>query len=472
MFLIFEIDLIPNFNIKYMSKKFLPSILCFLLLVTSCGSDDDDYVPLDIEANADAITLEQNAAVDILIFQNDNNLPKTGSITLTTPTKGTLEINDNSTPSDLTDDYVIYTANPNKVGEDTFEYTICDEVNNCGSATVTIDIISISDVSFDLEAFPYETLSEYNFFKGDLKDLDPSYGVLPYTLNSTLFTDYAKKKRFVWMPNNKSANFIDDGSLLNFPVGAILIKNFYYDNILPDYSTKIIETRLMIKQDEGWIFAEYVWNEAQTEAILDMDGSFVDIEWEQDGEVNTIQYRIPNESECITCHKVNEVPFPIGTKPRNLNLNNLYNDGMQNQLDKLIDFGYLVDLSSPENVSSVPDYNDVSVPLENRVRGYLDINCAHCHSDEGHCDYRPIRLDYESTLDYANLGVCIPPDEGLNEGLGDIIIPGDARNSVLHFRINSTDESTRMPLLGRSIVHTEGVELIEEWINELNNTCD
>jgi uncharacterized repeat protein (TIGR03806 family) len=454
-----------------MNKNFSLIVFWLFLLTVSCGSEDD-YIPLDIELNSDIATVNQSESIEIFILQNDRNLPDLGSLTLTSPDKGTIEINDNNTSTNPSDDSLIYTAGSNKIGEDTFQYTVCDEVNNCDTGTVTVNIISISNINYNLDAFPYQTLSEYNFFQGNLKDLVPNYGVLPYALNSSLFTDYAKKKRFVWLPGNTNAIFVDDDSLLEFPVGAILIKNFYYENVLPDYSTKIIETRLMIKKSEGWIFAEYVWNGDQTEATLDLEGSFVNVEWEQDQEVQNIQYRIPNEAECVICHKVNEVPFPIGTKPRNLNLVNLYNGNMQNQLDKLKDFGYLVDLESSSSVSSTPDYSDDSFTLENRVRAYLDINCAHCHIDLGHCDYRPLRLDYTSTSDYENLGICVTPDESLGEGLGDIIIPGDSRFSVLHFRMNSTNESNRMPLLGRTIVHKEGIDLIEEWIDGLNVTCD
>jgi uncharacterized repeat protein (TIGR03806 family) len=454
-----------------MNYKLFFLVLSILLLNVACESDDD-YIPIDIEANTDNIIVNQNESVEIFILQNDQNLPDLGSITISSPSKGTVDINDNNTPNNPSDDSLLYTTGSNKVGEDTFQYTICNDVNNCGTGTVTVNIISISNINYSLDALPYQNLSEYNFFQGNLKDLVPNYGVLPYSLNSSLFTDYAKKKRFVWLPGNTNAVFIDDDSLLDFPVGAILIKNFYYDNVLPDYSTKIIETRLMIKKSEGWVFAEYVWNDEQTEAILDLEGSIVNVEWEQDQEVKNIQYRIPNEAECVICHKVNEVPFPIGTKPRNLNLSNLYDGNMQNQLEKWKEFGYLSDFESSSSVSSTPDYNDDSVPLENRVRAYLDINCAHCHIDLGHCDYRPLRLDYTSSSDYANLGVCVTPDENLGEGLGEIIIPGDSRFSVLHFRMNSTDESNRMPLLGRTIVHTEGIDLIEEWIDGLNVTCD
>mgnify|MGYP000264998783 CR=1 FL=1 len=86
-----------------------------------------------------------------------------------------------------------------------------------------------SPVIFDISEMPYQTLSEYNFFDGDLKDLSPVYGVLPYDLNASLFSDYAKKKRFVWMPKNSKATYNGDGNILELPIGSAIIKTFYYD---------------------------------------------------------------------------------------------------------------------------------------------------------------------------------------------------------------------------------------------------
>ena len=37
--------------------------------------------------------------------------------------------------------------------------------------------------------------------------------------------------------------------------------------------------------------------------------------------------------------------------------------------------------------------------------------------------------------------------------------------------LNTTNEAERMPLLGRSVIHEEGVALIEEWINQLSPPC-
>jgi hypothetical protein len=184
---------------------------------------------------------------------------------------------------------------------------------------------------------PYQTLSEYNFFDGTLKNLSPVYGVLPYDLNSTLFSDYAKKKRFVWMPENVSAQYVNDYSTLDFPVGSVLIKNFYYENVQPDNTTKIIETRLMIRKVSEWEFANYVWNEDQTEANLTSDGSFVSIDWINNGSNQTVNYRVPSRAECFTCHNKFDTPVPIGPKPQNINRDYPFADGSQNQLQKWVD---------------------------------------------------------------------------------------------------------------------------------------
>ncbi|MEN8887078.1 MAG: hypothetical protein ABF246_11875 [Winogradskyella sp.] len=452
---------------KYVFNLFLLSVLCMF----SCGTDDS-MTPLIIDTTPDAVVLSQDTTVEIFIFQNDLNIPNNGSVTITNPSKGLAVVSDpNNTPNNPSDAVVIYSANPNVTGQDTFEYTICDGSNNCKTEVVTITITSTTNVSLNLENVPYQTLSEYNFFNGDLKDLNPNYGVIPYDLNATLFSDYAKKKRFIWMPNNTSATYINDNVPLEFPVGAVLIKNFYYNNTLPNNDTRIVETRLMIRKDEGWVFANYVWNNEQNATELDLNGSFVNLQWQENGDLNTVQYRIPAGPECHTCHKVMEVSQPIGPKPRNLNRTYNYDNGSENQLDRLINIGYLEN-SLPGAVTRVPDYNDITQPLESRVRAYLDINCAHCHSEETHCAYRPIRFGYTDTENYDNMGVCVEPDTDLGEDLGRIIEPGDARNSVLHFRLNSLEESNRMPLLGRTLRHIEGVTLVEEWIDNLTTDCN
>ena len=322
----------------------------------------------------------------------------------------------------------------------------------------------------DINNLPFAKLSDYKFYEGELQDMKPVEGVLPYDLNSSLFTDYSLKKRFIWMPEGSSATYNGDGELLNFPTGTILIKNFYYENVLPNNVKRVIETRLMIKKADEWIFANYVWNDEQNEAILDINGSYTDISWQQNGVTKSTSYRIPSAAECFTCHKSGSTPIPIGTKPQNLNKVYNYTDGSQNQLSKWLQKGYLSG-TVPDAITSTVNWEDTSLPTELRVRSYLDINCAHCHSEGAHCDYMPVRFAFTETASPDNLGICVPPFEFINNSLTYIVTKGNATRSALHYRINTNNESERMPLLGRTVIHEEGVELIKNWINGMDSPC-
>ncbi len=343
----------------------------------------------------------------------------------------------------------------------------------------------VSPVVVDLTQVPYPKLSDYKFFEGDLKDLTPSLNVIPYQPSSELFSDYAHKKRFVWMPPGTKATFDGDAKILNLPIGAALIKNFYYSSVQPENTTKIIETRIMIRKESGWIFANYVWNAEQTEAFLDLEGSYTPISWKDENNViREVNYRIPSEAQCIVCHKQRiNVPggeetlhIPIGIKPQNLNSNYNYGAAAKNQLTKWVEVGYLdSNFTFPTAANTTVNYVDTAKPLELRVRSYVDINCAHCHQQDRHCDYRPMRFAYSETggaNGRTNMGVCVDTEDmqGFESALSKIVTPGNVERSMMYHRINTINEAYRMPLHGRTMIHTEGVALIEQWINSLT-TC-
>ncbi|KGO85480.1 hypothetical protein Q765_15740 [Flavobacterium rivuli WB 3.3-2 = DSM 21788] len=342
-------------------------------------------------------------------------------------------------------------------------------ISSCGSDD-SQDYKQISPVNIDLSTVPYPKLSDYKFFEGEMKDLKPAYKVLPYDLNSSLFTDYAHKKRFVWMPEGAKATYTADNKILEFPTGAVLIKNFYYDNVLPNNTTRIIETRLMIKKADGWIFADYIWNDEQTEAFYSLSGGFTQISWTEGNVTKSANYRIPPESECFTCHKHSTTALPIGPKPQNLNKDYNYANGSANQLTRWVQEGYLTN-NVPALITTTADWTDTTKPLELRVRSYLDINCAHCHSDGAHCDYRPMRFAFSETTIPANLGICVAPQEIINTSLPYIVNKRNAVKSVMRFRMNTINETQRMPILGRTVIHTEAVALIDAWINAMDAPC-
>ncbi|WP_046758622.1 hypothetical protein [Kordia jejudonensis] len=350
----------------------------------------------------------------------------------------------------------------------------CSDDNDPANPPSSVDDdyipIPTSPVVLDMDNFPFNTLSEYNFFDGDLKDQAPVLGVIPYEPISTLFTDYAKKKRFIWMPSDVQATYAGDTELIDMPVGTFLIKTFYYESVQPSNTPRIIETRLMLKKADDWYFADYIWNDEQTEATFSLDGSFTNVDFMENGVAKSTNYRIPSEVECFTCHKSGTASVPIGMKPQNLNSMYDYVDGTENQLQKLIDEGYLED-NLPATINTVVKWSDETQPIDLRVRSYIDINCAHCHQELSHCDYRPVRFAFDESADETNLGICVDPDTEIS-GMIKVVTPGLKERSVMYYRINTEAEEFRMPLLGRSIIHEEAVDLIGQWIDGLTNECE
>jgi uncharacterized repeat protein (TIGR03806 family) len=326
-------------------------------------------------------------------------------------------------------------------------------------------------VVLDLAKVPYPKLSDYNFFKGNIKEQKPSYGVIPYKPNSELFSDYALKNRFVWMPNGVKATFNGDGNVLELPVGAALIKNFYYKNVQPNNTTKIIETRIMIRKSTGWIFANYIWNDEQSDALLTTQSTARDLSWKDaNNVVHTLNYRTPEvDFECLRCHSTfnNQIINPLGIKPQNINYNFNYTDGSKNQLNKLIEFGYLEN-NLPDQINSTVDFNDTSKSLDLRVRSYFDANCAHCHENGGEASSHNLRFAFNETINPVKMGVTAHAAHYL-EGYNNVTVtPGNVNLSILHYRINTENDLLYiMPPLTRTKRHTEAVQLIETWINSL-----
>ena len=101
-------------------------------------------------------------------------------------------------------------------------------------------------------------LSEYGFFKGSLADLLPADDVFAYDLNTPLFSNYAEKLRFIKVPSGKKIIYNDTGWFA-MPVGTVLIKNFYFpkDFQHPEKGRTILETRLLVNEENGWTAYPY-----------------------------------------------------------------------------------------------------------------------------------------------------------------------------------------------------------------------
>ncbi|RMG24318.1 MAG: hypothetical protein D6730_12905 [Bacteroidetes bacterium] len=319
---------------------------------------------------------------------------------------------------------------------------------------------------------PPALLSEYGFFQGNMADQAPAAGVMPYQLNTPLFSDYAQKLRFVKLPPGKQAAY-HDTQVLDFPVGSMLIKTFYYpyDERKPQKGRRLIETRVLIHEASGWKAYPYIWNEAQTDATLEVAGGRMEVKWTRaNGKKQKLEYVVPNVNECKGCHSYDGAFKPIGPTARQLNGDFPYPEGAQNQLLKWQQAGLLAGLPELEQVPRIAVWNDPATgDLNSRARAWLDINCAHCHNPHGPANTSGLFLDIHQPDGSAALGVMKPP-VAAGRGAGDSqydILPGQPDASILMFRIASNDPGIRMPEIGRKLVHEEGVALIREWISSM-----
>jgi uncharacterized repeat protein (TIGR03806 family) len=318
---------------------------------------------------------------------------------------------------------------------------------------------------------PYEHLSDYNFFQGNIEDLNPDDRVVPYDLNSPLFSDYSQKARFVWMPEGMSAKYTTD-HVLDFPLGAVLIKNFFYNHDEQDLSKgrRIIETRLLVNRGDEWDAYGYIWNEDQTDAYFEVIGDIKDVAWiNGHGTSKELDYIIPNKNQCKGCHAYDGKQKPIGPKVRNLNKEYAYKDGEMNQLDKWAAVGYLSGYESSELVPSVAVWDEnENYTVHERSMAYLDINCGHCHNEKGAANTSGLHLMADSDLGLT-LGVykATVSAGGGTGGHTYSIVPGNPEESIMIYRMKSDNPGAMMPELGRRLVHDEGVGLIAQWIREM-----
>lgn len=312
----------------------------------------------------------------------------------------------------------------------------------------------------------FERLSQYNFFTGDLPELNANVEarVLPYDLNTALFSDYALKKRFVYVPEGSVIPF-DTTNVLDLPLGSALIKHFYYENT--DGSENHIETRLLIRQADGWQAETYAWNESQTDAERTLIGGTKNLAQEINGISQNFNYLIPNQNQCKNCHAYDGELTPIGPQIQNLNKDYGYDFGEANQIDTWVDRELL---ASPNltNVPNWPTLDPGSGSLNDRARAYLAVNCASCHRREGSAANSGLYLEYFNDEELS-LGIWKTPVAagGGSGGLTYVIHPGDADQSILLYRMIADEVDERMPEIGRELIHEEGIALIREWINSL-----
>ena len=318
-------------------------------------------------------------------------------------------------------------------------------------------------------AQPPAVLSAYHFFR-DAGARQPNTGVTPYDLNTVLYSDGALKFRYLYLPPRARVAYRDDG-VFDVPVGAVLIKTFAFaaDMRRPTENVRFLETRLLIHRANGWVAYPYVWNEAQTEARLSPIGATVPINFtDTDGSSVALDWAVPNVNQCKGCHDRAGATVPIGPTARNLNRSLDYGAGAEGQLAHWQAAG-MIDRAPADAPRFANAYEASSGTLAERARAYLQVNCAHCHNPEGPAHTSGLDLRNEDTTP-VQWGVSKRP---VAAGRGSStfefdIAPGHPEQSILVYRMASTDPGEMMPELGRQRVDARAIALMRDWIAGMN----
>ncbi|HMN93918.1 MAG TPA: SO2930 family diheme c-type cytochrome [Hydrogenophaga sp.] len=353
-------------------------------------------------------------------------------------------------------------------------------------------------VVFTAAAAPAK-LSAWRLLLSDGQRLSLAEGVVPYSLNTPLFSDYAHKFRTIWLPEGTQMDYTASGPL-QFPVGAIVTKSFFYPRAMAGAigaigalkteqseggeavdlaAHRLLETRLMVREPTGrWGAVTYVWDVDQRDATLVRAGRNIAIELvDAQGTSTPFTYAVPTDAQCVTCHATNVSTGtfqPIGPQAHNMNRRYTYAVGDLNQLDHLASLKMLAGYTG--SAPAMPVWTDATASISDRARAYLDVNCASCHNSNGRSGSTGLWLNLGVT-DPLRLGICKPPVGGQqNARFSYDVAPGNADASFLYFRLsnyrlNSDPPRVAMPELGRHVFDAEGNALVRAWINAMSPGC-
>ena len=409
-------------------------ILCLTVLtVFSCSDDSDDLIAVcDSATNISSNTITSNSAV-ITWNAVDASVEYTIEYGISGFALGSgTTISESDTDAELTN----LMANTTY---DVYIQTSCGPNNLSLYSNVYSFTTSVPSVAAEFKT----NLSELNLFSGNLNELIITSKAFEYDLNTRLFSDYAHKQRLIALPEGTSMAYDGDG-LPIFPDNTVIAKTFYFNIDDRDLSLgkTIIETRVLIKLNGLWETGDYKWNSEQTDAVLDLEGSALPVTWiDIEGNSNSSTFQIPSNTDCFTCHSNNDNIIPIGPKLRSMN----FEINGVNQLEQFIANQTLTGLSNSASVRSLANWQDTSLPLETRVRAYMDINCAHCHIPGGSCaDQSTLNLALETPLEESNI-----PEQSV----------------LIDYRVSFYLDGISMPFIGTTMRHVEGLDLIQEYMN-------
>jgi len=310
------------------------------------------------------------------------------------------------------------------------------------------------------EAFPFPpVLSATGAFR-DVRTLEPAAGLVPFAVNSPLWTDGAIKARWMAVPND-GAPYTPDEQIgfapigeWTFPNGTVFVKQF---DLTVDEATgerKRLETRLLVRNADGAVYGvTYKWRDDNSDADLLPDGLEEDIAvTTATGATRVQRYSYPSRADCLFCHN-QQANYILGAKTHQLNGDFAYpaTGRTDNQLRTLNHLGLLN--PAPSEASFATYLRSVAVTnptatVQHRMRSWIDANCSHCHRPGGFG--RGYDGRFYTPLEQQNL-------------INTYVRFRDLARSQLYQRDNSLDDF-KMPPLAKNVIHETAMGTLRQWI--------
>jgi uncharacterized repeat protein (TIGR03806 family) len=314
------------------------------------------------------------------------------------------------------------------------------------------------------------TLSQLGLFT-DLTNLTPANFLIPYTVNSPLWSDGAQKTRWFTIPTNTTIHFTLNGEW-TFPAGSVFVKHFELP--VDESNPKILrrlETRILVGDTNKYVYgASYKWRADNSDADLVNAGFTEAITITNATGTHPQNWFYPGKQDCLTCHTIASAGV-LGVNTRQLNGKFKYPDGhADNQLRALGRIGIFDNAFDEHKIFRAPklvNITNTAAALELRVRSYLDANCSMCHRPGGAGAFFDAR--FETPLKKQNL-ISGPVANQLGIAGAKVIAPGDTNKSILFQRVGIVGEN-QMPPIGKNVVDEKAVGVIGRWISSLHTAA-
>lgn len=266
----------------------------------------------------------------------------------------------------------------------------------------------------------------------------------------------------IWRPGMRVDNWVkmpEDGkieSMLNgewvFPLDTTIIQHFQ------NYLGEAHETHLYRANGDGTFHASaYRWNVDSVDAALVSNTTYLPIDSDPSN-----MWLSPRPVV-----KLDPKTAIFGFQPQ-FNLRQL---NVGSQLAEWNDRSWFENALSKRALNDLPKLHaldDESIPVVDRVRSYLDVNCASCHkpggASRGYFDARLL-----TAFENQNLlrGELMAGDLGVSGA--KLITPGEPEKSVLYLRLARKD-GFRMPPGSTSSEDPPILLLMDKWIREMDSS--